>query len=81
MTIQDDLRGFIRTELNWEGPPDELTDDYPLLDGGLLDSVGILQVVAFIESRYGVQVDDEELVPEHFGTLAGISRLVESKRT
>jgi acyl carrier protein len=80
MTIRDDLREFISSELNWDGDPKQLTDEYPLLEGGVLDSVGIFQMVSFLESQYGVEIQDEELVPEHFGTLAGISRLVESKR-
>jgi acyl carrier protein len=81
MTIQEELRGFIATDLGWEGSVEELTDEYPLLDNGVLDSVGIFHVIGFIESKYGVDVEDEELVPEHFGTLAGIARLVESKRS
>jgi acyl carrier protein len=80
MTIQDDLRDFISHDLNWEGGPGELTDDFPLLERGVLDSMGVFQVVSFLENRYGVEIKDEELVPEHFGTLGGISRLVESKR-
>lgn len=78
--VQDRLRTFIVEELQYEGDPGQLTEDYPLLEKGVIDSVGIFHMVSFIESEYGVEIADGELVPQHFGTLGGISRLVESKR-
>jgi acyl carrier protein len=74
------LRAFIVEELQYEGDPATLTDDYPLLEKGVIDSAGIFQVVSFVENEFGVEIANEELVPEHFGTLGGIARLVESKR-
>jgi acyl carrier protein len=78
--VLERVRGFVVQELQFEGSPTELTEDYPLLEKGVLDSVGILQLVSFLENEYGVEIADEELVPEHFGTLGGVARLVESKR-
>jgi acyl carrier protein len=78
--VRDRIRTFIIEELQFEGSPDQLTDDYPLLEKGVVDSVGIFQVVSFLEDEYGIEVGDEELVPQHFGTLDGIARLVEAKR-
>ena len=46
----------------------------------MLDSMGIFDLVTHLEQRYGVVIFDEELVPENFGTVAAIARLVESKR-
>jgi acyl carrier protein len=79
--VQDRLRSFIVEELQFEGDPGDLTDDYALLEKGVIDSAGIFQVVSFVETEFGVEIANEELVPEHFGTLGGISRLVESKRS
>lgn len=76
--IEDDIRRFIVEELN--GPPQQLTSDFPLIERSVIDSLGIFQLVGFIESEYGIQIDDEELVPEHFGTIGDIARLVSSKR-
>jgi acyl carrier protein len=78
--IADEVRSFIVRELNWKGAPNELTNDYPLLDRQVLDSVGIFQLVSFVESEYGVEIGDEELVPENFGTIESIARLIGSKR-
>jgi acyl carrier protein len=79
--IESRLRDFILRELNWNGRREELTDDYPLIRRRVLDSLGIFQVVSFVESEFGVEILDEELVPDHFGTIAGIARLVESKQS
>ena len=78
--ISDKLRTFIVTELNgWNGDSSGLSDDYPLIEANVLDSLGILQVVQFVEREFGIEVLDEELVPENFGTIAGIAGLIEAK--
>jgi acyl carrier protein len=58
-----------------------VTDDDPLLRTGILDSLGILEVVAFVEGEFGITVADEELVPESFETIATIARFVDEKRS
>ncbi|HET9252924.1 MAG TPA: acyl carrier protein [Candidatus Eisenbacteria bacterium] len=55
-------------------------DDDPLLRTGILDSLGILEVVSFLESEFQIVVADEELVPESFETIATIARFVDGKR-
>jgi acyl carrier protein len=79
--IEQYVRTFIISELGWNGSAQKLTDDYPLIEGGVVDSLGIFQLVSFVESEFGVDVDDEELVPENFGTIRSIARLVDTKRS
>jgi acyl carrier protein len=57
-----------------------IQDDDPLLRTGILDSLGILEVVAFLEGEFEIVVADEELVPESFETIATIARFVDGKR-
>ena len=78
--VQDRVRRFIKDELNWDGGG-ELTDDFPLIERQVLDSLGIFQLVSFLEEEFGIEVLDEELIPENFGTIEGIARLVSAKRT
>jgi acyl carrier protein len=78
--IHEKLRTFILTDVWLDGSPEDLTDDTPLIERKIVDSLGLLHLVSFIEDEFGVQVADEELVPDHFGTIARISRLVEAKR-
>ncbi|MGH9185760.1 MAG: acyl carrier protein [Acidimicrobiales bacterium] len=77
MTTIDEIRDLIVTGLGWPGDRRALTADYPLIDNDVVDSLGIFEIVAFLESRYGVEVDDEDLVPENFETIAAIARLID----
>ena len=62
-------------------PRDLVTPDYDLIANRLIDSLGLLQIVAFMESEFGIEVLDEELTPEHFSTVKGMVSLVESKES
>lgn len=56
------------------------TNDPLLGTGGVVDSVGLNQLIAFVESRFGFRVDDLDIVPENFGTLAALTTYVQSHR-
>ncbi len=58
---------------------EEVGDDEPLLDSGIVDSMGIIQLVGFLESEFDIEVDDDEILPEHFETMAGITAFVTTK--
>jgi acyl carrier protein len=73
--VTDRIRNFILEDLGWRGP--ELTDDFPLLENLVIDSLGLFRVVGFLETEYGVQIPDDKLVPENFATLSTIARLVD----
>jgi len=50
-----------------------------LLNNGLVDSLGILEVVTFLEKEFGITVSDEELLPENFGSVSNLSNFVQHK--
>ena len=50
-----------------------------LLNNGLIDSLGILEVVAFLEKEFGFTVSDEDLLPENFGSVHSLSNFVGQK--
>jgi acyl carrier protein len=79
MSIKDSVRQFIRENF-YVGNPDSLADNASLLEHGIVDSTGILEVVAFLESKFGIQVDDADMVPENLDTIAGMVAFVERKR-
>jgi acyl carrier protein len=54
-------------------------DEQPLLGGGLIDSLGILDVVSFLESEFNIAVADEELLPKNFGTVRSLAMFVQQK--
>jgi acyl carrier protein len=58
----------------------ELTDDASLLEEGIIDSMGVMELVAFVEQELGVPVRDDEITEDNFGTLRSIVDYVESRR-
>jgi acyl carrier protein len=57
-----------------------LSADASLIESGIVDSLGILRLVAFIEENFSVVVDDIDVVPENFDTINAMNSLVERKR-
>lgn len=54
--------------------------DTALLEKGILDSLGILDIVSFLESEFSITIGDEELVPENFQSLGSLSSFVQNKQ-
>ena len=81
MTTKQRIRTFIQDDLNKGRDKGELSDDYPLIENGVIDSLGIFEMVQFLEREMGVSVEDEDLLLENFGTISDIARLVEAKNT
>jgi acyl carrier protein len=77
--IEDSIRRYISDELSAGRVNGELADDYPLLDSAVLDSLGMFNLVGYLEDTFGVEVQDEEIVPDNFATIGDIARLVRSK--
>ena len=74
--VKEKLRRFIDEEcLLGEGT---VTDDQDLL-GGVLDSLALLQFVEFLEGEFGVQVADEDMIPDNFRSLDAVDRYVTSR--
>ena len=73
------IERFIVDELMMESAGTKLDPDVSLIEGGILDSLGILRLVSFLEKRFGITIEDGELVPESCGTLNAISELVAGK--
>ena len=57
----------------------QIKDSDPLLESGVLDSLGVLDLVSFVEQEFSVHVADDELVPENFQTIDRIAAFVASK--
>lgn len=55
-------------------------DDMSLLDEGVIDSVGVMELVAFLEGDLGIKVGDEELVPENLDSLNNLAAFVGRKK-
>lgn len=79
MGIAQTFRSFITTNF-YVADPAALSDDDSLLDAGIIDSTGVLDLIGFIEQQFGITVADEELVPENLDTVNRLVQFVERKR-
>jgi acyl carrier protein len=74
------IKQFIVEEFMPDVPVEELDTDFDLLTGGVVDSLGLLQVVAWLETEFDIGVDDAELGPESFRTVGAIKAFVDQAR-
>jgi acyl carrier protein len=79
MTVQERVRLFV-LEFFYVSDPGELADDTSLIDSGIVDSTGMLEIILFIEGEYGIHVEDSETIPENLETLNRIAAYVDRKR-
>jgi len=78
-TVSDEIRAFIiDTFLFGEETPLDATASF--IESGVIDSTGVLELVLFLERRYGIEVGDAEIVPENLDSLARIVAFVSAKR-
>jgi len=56
-----------------------LDDALPLLESGIIDSLGVLDVVTFLENEFMIKVSDEELTPDNFANIRSLASFVETK--
>ncbi|HLY24643.1 MAG TPA: acyl carrier protein [bacterium] len=80
MSHIDSVRDFIIQELHWGGDVGALTEDYPLIANHVIDSMGLLMLISFLEDELGVDIADDELVPSNFATLKSITSMIDRKR-
>lgn len=79
--LKQSIRTFIETSFLFREGREQLADDESLLGAGLIDSTGILELVSYLESEFGISVQDEEIVPENLDSVSQIAAYVASKKT
>jgi acyl carrier protein len=70
------IKKFIVTEFLTDVAADELPSDYDLLANGVIDSLGLLKVVAWLEQEFRVEVGDLDISPDNFRTVAAIQSFI-----
>ena len=78
-TIRRELRDFI-TELFLMGEDSEsLSDSASFMKEGIIDSTGVLELVAFIEDKYGISIEDDEMTPANLDTIDSLVTFISKK--
>lgn len=78
MRTIDNIRQFIASEI-CGGNCEPINDTDLLIDQGIIDSMGIIVLLEFLEKKFAVTIEGDELLPENFATLEAISSLVDKK--
>jgi acyl carrier protein len=79
MELQQQIRDFVATNF-YVADPNSLEDRTSLLDQGIIDSTGVLEVILFIETTFGVTVEDSEMLPENLDSIERIASYVGRKK-
>jgi acyl carrier protein len=77
--VEAKVRKFIEDNFLFRDDRAALSGSESLLDAGLIDSTGILELVAFLESDFGIAMADAEIVPANLDSIRSITAYVESK--
>lgn len=77
--IRSKVVQFVTTNF-YVADPTTISDDASLLDQGIVDSTGVLEVITFLESEFGIKIDDAEMVPDNLDTIGNITAFVTRKK-
>ena len=77
--IKDRIRQFVTTTF-YVPDPAQVTDTTSFLDTGIVDSTGVLEIIAFLQSEFGIEVEDNEILPENLDSVAAIAAYISRKQ-
>ena len=79
MEIKEQVRTFVTSNF-YVADPSSLEDDASLLDRGIIDSTGVLEVIFFIEDTFGIAVEDTEMLPDNLDSIERIANFIVRKK-
>jgi len=79
--LNDRIKEFIIAEVNPELQLTHIEDDEPLIESGIIDSLGILKIMSFLDEAYGVDLSAGEIKLENFRDIRTICRLVQEQQS
>ena len=79
-TVEQEIRTFLAENFSLGGDINRLPGSRSLTERGIIDSVGIVEVLTFLETQYDISINDDETVPENIDTIDNIVRFVGMKR-
>jgi len=80
MSNEEILRNYILENFLFTDDESELNNNGSFLDLGIIDSTGIMEVVLFLEMKFDIEVDDEELLPENLDTIDNLVKFIANKQ-
>lgn len=78
-SIKKQLRQYIADNLLFSGNGASLGDEESFLDSGIVDSLGVLELATFVEDTFGIEVPDEEVIPDNFDSIGQLTAYIGRK--
>ena len=79
MTLKAKIRNFIEDNFLTHLPDFELADDQSLMESDIIDSTGVIELIAFIEADFGLEISDHEVVPSNLDSVNKIVTFIQNK--
>lgn len=80
MTIEEQIKDYIASNLLFSDNGYTYHEDDSFLEEGIVDSVGVLELVTFIEGNFSLQVDDMEVTPDNFDSVTKLANYIRAKQ-
>jgi acyl carrier protein len=80
MSIETQIRNYILENFLYTKDEGKLQNDASFLEDGIVDSTGILELLLFVQETLGVQVEDEEVIPDNFDSVERLTRYICMKK-
>lgn len=74
------LRHFVIENFLYGDRNTSLDDHDSFLDKGIVDSTGVLELVSYLEEEFGIKVEDEEIIPDNFDSIATLTSYIQRKQ-
>jgi len=81
LEITEKIKGFILENSRGRLAGGSFADDDSFLDKGIIDSTGVLELVAFVEDQFGIAVNDDELIPDNFDSITKLGSYISKKQS
>lgn len=79
MKVEAIIRKYIAENILFSGSDFSYPDDASFLDGGIIDSANVMELVMFVEEKFGISVEDTEIVPGNFDSVKQMGAYVRNK--
>lgn len=80
MSVIDAVKKFL-LDLKYIKPGQVIDESESLLEHGIIDSVAVVKLVVFLQNTYGIEIEEDDLMPENFDSLAAINDYVKNKKS
>lgn len=80
VVVEDKLRKYIADNILFSKNDYPYRDDASFLENGIIDSMNVLELVVFVEDNFHIAVDDQDVIPENFDSIARLAAYVHSRQ-